>query len=78
MQRGVCSSSSDTSGEILPLSGVYGHSVGVVGLTAYDAYIFVGKVDRREIVEEVYPVEGMRLLQVCRGHGRRGGRGEES
>jgi hypothetical protein len=64
VKRCICSSSPDASSKVLPLSSVYGHSIEVMGLAAYDANIFVGKVGRRKIVEEVYPIEGIRLLPV--------------
>ena len=46
VQRHICSSSSNTSREVLPLSSVYGLSIEVVGLAAHKARLFAGKVDR--------------------------------
>lgn len=72
VQRRICSSSPDASSEVLPLSRVYSHYIEVVNLAAYGADIFVGKIGRRKIVNEVYPMGGMRLLHARPVHGRRG------
>ena len=74
MQRCIRSTSSNTGCEILPFPSVYGLSIDVVGLSAYEAGFFVRKVGRRKIVEEVYPIEGMGLLQARQVHGCRGPR----
>ena len=74
MQRCIRSTSSNTSCEILPLPSVYGLSIDVVGFSAHEAGFSVRKVDRRKIVEEVYPIEGIHLLQVRQVHGCRGPR----
>ena len=77
MQRCIRSTSSNTSCEVLPLSSVYGLSIDVASLAAHEAGLFVRKVDRRKIVEEVYPIKGIHLRHVrevhsCRGSGKRG------
>jgi len=64
MQRCIRSTGSNTSCEVLPLSSVYGLSIDVVSLAAHEAGFFVRKVDRRKIVEEVYPIEGIHLRHV--------------
>lgn len=65
----VGSSSPNTGGEVLPLSGVDSLSIDVVSLAAYDADFIIGKVDRRKIVEEMYPIEWIHLLGVHPVHG---------
>jgi hypothetical protein len=74
VQRCIGSSSANTSGEILPLPSMDGLFIEVVSLAAYGADLFVGKVGSRNIVEEMYAIEGMRLFWVRLVHGRREGR----
>ena len=80
MQRCICSTSSNTSCEVLPFSSVYGLSIEVGSLAAHEAGFFVRKVDRRKIVEEVYSIEGIHLHHVRQVHGCRGpgGRGSNT
>ena len=64
VQRCIRGSSSNTSCKVLPLPSVYGLPIEVVNLAAQEARCFIRKVDRRKIVEEVYAIERVRLLNV--------------
>ena len=68
VQRYIRSSSPNTSCEVLPLSGVYGLSVEVMGLAAHETGFFVGVVDGGEVMEEVHPVEGIQLEPLSQVH----------
>jgi hypothetical protein len=53
---------------------VYGLPVEVESLAAHEAGFFVRKVDRRKIVEEVYPIKGTHARHIRQVHGCRGPR----
>ena len=64
VERGIRSPSPNTSGEVLPLPSVNSLSIDVVSLAAYDTDLFVGKMDSRKIVEEMYSIERIHLFWV--------------
>jgi len=72
VQRDIRSSSPNTCCKVLPLPSVNSLSIEVLSLAAHKAGLFVWRVDGGEIVEEVYPIEGVQLDRVHRVHGRRG------
>lgn len=69
VERSIGSPSPNTGGEVLPLPSMDGLSIDVVCLAAYYTDLFMGKVDRRKVVEEMYSIEGMRLFRVHLAHG---------
>ena len=64
VQRRISSPGPDTSCKVLPLPSVYGLSIEVVNPATQEARCLMRKVGRREIVEEVYPIEGMRFRRI--------------
>ena len=69
VQGRIRSSGPNAGGEVLPLSSVDGLSIDVVSLAAYEADIFVGKVNGRKVMEEMYSIEGTHFFRTPLVHG---------